>query len=153
MLKQEGENKRGSDRHWKRCERMCGQWANEDGSKSAVLEKGERARRRAREACHSSVNEERSLWEPLSSNSPVGQPHTHFTCRKLTQIPIHARGTCSQFRRLAHTHIKTFLHAIGRRNGWYDGRNVRFCETMFILPYVWLFCYLAYMWGQWRRME
>lgn len=43
-----------------------------------------RVRRRAREACHSSVNEERSLREPLSSNSPVGQPHTHFTCRKLT---------------------------------------------------------------------
>ncbi len=51
------------------------------------------ARRRAREACHSSVNEERSLWEPLSSNSPVGQPHTHFTCRKLTQITIHAHSS------------------------------------------------------------
>lgn len=61
-----------------------------------------RARRRAREACHSSVNEERSLWEPLSSNSPVGQPHTHFTCRKLIQIPIHAWETWSQFKRLAH---------------------------------------------------
>lgn len=128
-------------REWQTCEatredvRTVSEWRR---VKECSVGKGKkRARRRAREACHSSVDEECSLWEPLSSNSPVGQPHTHFTCRKLTQTPIHARGTCSQFRRLSLTHTKTFLHAIGRRNGWYDGRTV--FMKRFILPCFTLF--------------
>lgn len=50
----------------------------------SVGKEKKRVRRRAREACHSSVNEERSLWEPLSSNSPIGQPHTHTFCTQKT---------------------------------------------------------------------
>lgn len=103
----------------------------------SVGKEKKRVRWRAREACHSSVNEERSLWEPLSSNSPIGQPHTHFTCRKLTQIPIHALGTCLQFKRLAHA--KTFLHA--RTWGWvvWWQRNV-FTGRDFVKPFITALC-------------
>lgn len=84
----------------------------------SVGKEKKRVRRRAREACHSSVNEERSLWEPLSSNSPIGQPHTHIlhaenTHKYLFMLGEHAYSSNG-------LHMQRHFYMLGQR----DGRNV-----------------------------
>lgn len=97
---------------------MCGQWANEKGSKSAVLEKREKERS-DRETCHFSVNGEHSVREPLSNNSPVSQPCTCYMRKRKSHKPLfmlHERG-----RNVSLVHIRFYVPgAVNRTESSFD---------------------------------